>query len=118
MAQIAENDGSQDAPTLPKKRSIFNKPKRTNPTDTETNLDLFSRSKELFPIRVAEAERRRQEKLERSERKRNSSGSERELLDIREGKKKRLSQEAKDPEYTSELSANEPNQDDPTQLRR
>ncbi|KAH8815172.1 ubiquitin-2 like Rad60 SUMO-like-domain-containing protein [Xylogone sp. PMI_703] len=107
---MAQNTDGQSAQTssAPKKRSLFNKPKRSAPTEEEANVDLFSRSKELFPLRVAEAERKRQAKSQRPARKRSSSVSEGEAPNIRDGKKTRLSsEEAEEVEPAKEVELND-----------
>ncbi|RFU24490.1 hypothetical protein B7463_g11847, partial [Scytalidium lignicola] len=114
---MAHNIDSQST-QAPKKRSLFNKPKRSTPAETEATLDLFSRAKELYPVRVAEAERKRQAKLERLERKRSSTGSEKEAPDVRDGKKTRLSQDSEELEHTPDTSAKEITSDDNSRERR
>ncbi|CAG8981693.1 hypothetical protein HYALB_00006566 [Hymenoscyphus albidus] len=77
------NEGSdpfEEEPQKPKapppKRSLFafRKPKKRAPEGEA--VDFFSRSKELFPKRLEEEEKRRQKKAVKLERKRNSESAE------------------------------------------
>jgi hypothetical protein len=53
---MADQSSNTVAPTVPKKRSLFNKSAVANVTETEKPVEFFSRAKELFPQRVEEEE--------------------------------------------------------------
>jgi hypothetical protein len=85
-------------PPVPK-RSLFKKSSRVEPAEEDEALQLFSRSKEIFPDIIAENERRRK-KLEN----RTNGSVERTDRSVPEGKRRRISQESDD--------AGEPSSDD------
>jgi len=89
----------------PKKKSLFKKPiwKKTVDVDNDS-VNFFSRAKELFPIQAAEEERRRQKKLVKLERKKSMASLERKLSTTPEGKRRRISSPADEPEHSSESS--------------
>jgi hypothetical protein len=101
------NDELSKKPAVPsKKKSLFSKPTWTKPQESEEGIDFFSRAKELYPMRLAEEERKRQKKLEKriQDRKRSTASAERLPSRTPEGKRRRVSSEHK--EDSSESSPN------------
>jgi hypothetical protein len=88
-------------PAPPKKRSLFSKT-FFQPSDAEMGVDFFSRSKDIFPERLAEEQRKREKKLAKLERKRSTASAE-EALRTPDGKRRRISAHAED---SSDNSAN------------
>lgn len=86
----------------PKKRSLFRRKISDLPdTPVEDGVEFFSRAKDLFPIRAAEEEEKRQKKLEKFERKRSTASAESKTRDTPE-KRRRLSSQAQDEkDYSS-----------------
>jgi hypothetical protein len=113
---MADQTFNTEAPTVPKKRSLFNKSAVANITETEKPVEFFSRAKELFPQRVEEEEYRRQKKLVKAERKRSSTSAELKESTPPGGKKRRVSsqQEA----YLSDSSANQDENEEPPAWNR
>ena len=76
---------------LPKKRSLFKKPAWSKSAGADEAVEFFSRAKELYPMRVAEEERKRERKLGRRERK---TSAERQEQSPAGSKRQRISYEA------------------------
>ncbi|KAL3417270.1 hypothetical protein PVAG01_11270 [Phlyctema vagabunda] len=87
----------------PKKRALFNKskraPERVVEDDIEESVNFFSRAKDLFPIIVAERERKQKEKAVQRERKRSSASQEEKSP--RNEKKRRVSGHNEDESASS-----------------
>jgi len=85
---------SQNQSSIPPvpKRSLFKKSAPVELAEEDEALQLFSRSKEIFPDIIAENERRRRN-LENS---RSNGSVERTDHSIPEGKRRRISQESDD----------------------
>jgi hypothetical protein len=83
---------SQSESSIPPapKRSLFKKSARVEPAEEDEALQLFSRSKEIFPDIIAENERRRKN----SERSRSNGSVERTDRRVPDGKRRRISQES------------------------
>ena len=98
MAESIGEGSSKDVPAPPKKRSLFGNPAWSKPQESEEGIDFFSRAKELYPMRVAEEERKLQKKLvkQRQERKRSTASAERKASSTPEVKRQRLSSDAQD----------------------
>ena len=80
----------------PKKKSLFKRKTSDVPDKpVEDGVEFFSRAKDLFPIRAAEEEKRRQKKLERLERKRSTDSVERKVGETPE-KRRRVSSQARE----------------------
>lgn len=77
----------------PKKRSLFTKSTWAKPREEDQAVEFFSRAKELYPIVVAENERKLQKKAAKLERKRSSISRDREDSNR---KKTRVSTETED----------------------
>ncbi|RDL34608.1 uncharacterized protein BP5553_07736 [Venustampulla echinocandica] len=94
-------EGSLDNSKLPPaKRSLFSKDVLAKASsEPEEAVAFFSRSREIFPQRLAEEERRRQRKIARQERKRSPTSVDRKESSPPEEKKRRIS--TKDP-YSSD----------------
>lgn len=103
MTDSAGEGSSKDAPAPPKKRSLFGNPAWSKPQESKEGIDFFSRAKELYPMRVAEEERKLQKKLakQRQERKRSTASAERKASSTPEVKRQRLSSEAQEDGYNS-----------------
>jgi len=86
MASKSENS----IPPAPK-RSLFKKSSRVEPAEEDEALQLFSRSKEIFPDIIAENERRRKNLENRT-----NGSVERTDCSVPEGKRRRISQESDD----------------------
>jgi hypothetical protein len=85
---------SENSIPLAPKRSLFKKSARVEPAEEDEALQLFSRSKEIFPDIIAENERRRKN-LENSK----SNGTvARTDHSVQDGKRRRISQESDDAE--------------------
>lgn len=80
--------------------------------EDEEGVDLFSRAKELYPIRVAEEERQRQKKLEEVQRKRSTIDAERKPCTSSTGKRRRLSSQTND--YSSNSPPTSVHNDEPS----
>ena len=87
MASQSENS-TAPAP----KRSLFKKSARVEPAEEDEALQLFSRSKEIFPDIIAENERRRKD-LENSRSNGSVNRTDRSAPD---GKRRRISKESDD----------------------
>ena len=85
----SQSEGS--IPPAPK-RSLFKKSSRVEPAEEDEALQLFSRSKEIFPDIIAENERRRKN-LENGK---SNSIVEQTDHSVPVGKKRRISQESDD----------------------
>lgn len=85
---------SQSESSIPPapKRSLFKKSERVEPAEEDEALQLFSRSKEIFPDIIAENERRRKN-LERS---RSNGSVERTDGSVADGKRRRISLKSDD----------------------
>jgi hypothetical protein len=95
----------------PKKRSLFSKPIVAKPRVEEEGgeaVDFFSRAKDLYPIRVAEEQRKREKKLER---KRSTASAERKASKTPEVKKRRISSQA--DEQSADSSPNQDQTEEP-----
>lgn len=91
MGSESENDVGAASPPKPK-RSLFKKSSYAKPPEAEEAMQLFSRSKELFPDVVAE-NRRHLKQLERSRSNISIEPVERKEP---EGKRRRISNELED----------------------
>jgi hypothetical protein len=92
----ARSEGS--IPPAPK-RSLFKKTAPVETAEEDEGLQLFSRSKEIFPDIIAENERRRK-KIDKS---RSNGSVERTERNIPDGKRRRISQESDDAgDYSSD----------------
>jgi hypothetical protein len=98
MAESVGEGSSKDVPAPPKKRSLFGNSAWSKPQESEEGIDFFSRAKELYPMRVAEEERKLQRKLakQRQERRRSTASAERKASSTPEVKRQRLSSEAQE----------------------
>jgi hypothetical protein len=116
MADAIDGRPAEEVPAPPRKRSLFKKPTWTEPPreEVEEGVDLFSRAKNLYPIRVAEEERRRQKKIEKLERKRSTESAERKASKTPEVKRRRISSQADDH---SDSSPNAGHDDEPRPRR-
>jgi hypothetical protein len=74
------------------KRSLFKKPSRVEPVEEDEALQLFSRSKEIFPDIIAENERR----WKNSENRSSNGTAELTGCSVLDGKRRRISQESED----------------------
>jgi|SRR5450432_3546920 hypothetical protein len=88
MGSGSEDDVAVVAP----KRSLFKKSTWAKPAEQDEALQLFSRSKEIFPDIVAENERR----LKKLERSRPNASAEQIDSKALDGKKRRISKRSKD----------------------
>ena len=82
---------------LASKRSLFKKSAPVEPVDEDEGLQLFSRSKEIFPDIIAENERRRKD-LEKST---SNATAGRVDHSVPDGKRRRVSQESDNGEAQS-----------------
>lgn len=98
MADSPTDGAANDAPKLPKKKSLFSNPTWSKPQESEEGIEFFSRAKELYPMRIAEEERRRQRKLakQKQERKRSTASAERRASSTPDIKRQRVSSDAPD----------------------
>jgi hypothetical protein len=101
MAETLGEVPSKESPAPLIKKSLFKRPawSRADIEDDleEEGVDFFSRAKDLYPMRVAEEERKRQKKLEKTEkleRKRSSASAERKYPRTPELKRRRISSQA------------------------
>src|ERR1700728_3811590 len=78
-------------PSAPK-RPLFKKSARVEPAEEDEALQLFSRSKEIFPDIIAENERRRRNLVN----SRSNGSVERTDRSVLDGKRRRVSQESDD----------------------
>lgn len=103
MAHSAGEGSSKDAPAPPKKRSLFGNPSWSKPEESQDGIDFFSRAKELYPMRIAEEERKLQKKLARQkqERKRSGASVERKASITPDVKRQRLSSETQEDKIDS-----------------
>ncbi|TAQ83520.1 hypothetical protein B7494_g8160 [Chlorociboria aeruginascens] len=101
-----------------KKKSLFNKPGWTKAPTASSGVDFFSRAHELFPTRVAEEERRREKKLNRSERKRSSTSIEKQEHSPRASKRRRSSQTFDQNPHSSDDSDHDRDDDYDDRKRR
>lgn len=109
MADPFADEPSEDVPAPPKKKSLFGNPAWSKSKEPDEGVDFFSRAKELYPMRVAEEERKRQKKLAKQvqERKASSSSAERRVSSSPGVKRRRVSAQPQDGEGNS--SPNSPN---------
>jgi hypothetical protein len=103
MADPFDEGPSKEDPVLPKKKSLFSNPTWSKPHEPQDGVDLFSRAKELYPMRVAEEERKREKKLakQKQERKRSTASAERNGSSTPELKRRRVSSEAQEGDENS-----------------
>lgn len=119
MAYGADERVVEELPAPPKKRSLFKKPTWAKPLEQEegkeVGIDLFSRAKNLYPIRVAEEQRKRQKKIAKLEHKRSLDSAERKASKSPELKKRRISSQADD--HSSDDSPNTGHNEEPLPRR-
>jgi hypothetical protein len=108
---MADQSSNTEVPTVPKKRSLFNKSAIANVTEAEKPVEFFSRAKELFPQRLEEEEYKRQKKLVKAERKRSSTSAELKESTPPGGKKRRVSSQLE--AYSSDSSVNQVENEEP-----
>jgi hypothetical protein len=113
---MADQSSNTEAPTVPKKRSLFSKSAVAKVAEAEKPVEFFSRAKELFPQRVEEEEYRRQKKLVNAERKRSSTSAELKESTPPGGKRRRVSLQAE--AYSSDSSANQDENEEPVPCNR
>ncbi|KAI9724429.1 MAG: hypothetical protein M1812_000497 [Candelaria pacifica] len=96
MSGSGEANGTLSKP--PVKRSIFNKPSWSKPQPMASTVDMFSRSNDTYTDIVAEEKRKRQERLARKEQQRILRPAPDE---IRESKRRRVTEECGDDGHAS-----------------
>jgi hypothetical protein len=103
MAESLGSGPSKDGRAPPKMKSLFSNPTWSKPLESEEGIEFFSRAKELYPMRVAEEERKLRKKLSRQkqERKRSTASAERKASSTPEPKRRRVSSEAQEGEDNS-----------------
>jgi hypothetical protein len=119
MAEPLGGETSKEVSEPQKKRSLFRKPIIAQPTEDheqDEGVGFFSRAKDLYPMRLAEEERKRQKKLEKTERKRSTASPERKTSKTPEVKRRRISSQADD--HSSNSSSNDDRQGEPPRPRR
>jgi len=104
MADPLDNETPKEFAAPPKNKSLFNKSTWNKPAEFEDGVGFFSRAKDLFPIRAAEEERKRQKKLAKLERKRSTASAEGKESSTPEVKRRRVSSQAEDREHSSDSS--------------
>lgn len=113
MAEALGDGPPKDSGAPPKKKSLFGNAAWSKPQESEEGIDFFSRAKELYPLRVAEEERKRRKKLEKQkqERKTSAASAESKTSITPEVKRRRISSQAEDGTSASN-SPNSPHRDD------
>jgi hypothetical protein len=121
MAEALGDGLPKELTAPPKKRSLFRKPTWTNPAEEEQDeeeegVNLFSRAKNLYPLRIAEEERRRQKRLEKLGRKRSTASAERKASKTPDIKRRRICLQPGG--HSSDSSPKNDHNDEPPWARR
>jgi hypothetical protein len=118
MAEEQQDLSDSEKAPPPKKRSLFTKSMFNHKaTQHKEGIDFFSRASELYPLRLAEEERKRQKRLKKLALKRTAIGAETKSSSP-DGKRKRASQNEDEDGHFSDSPLDLTQQDDKGHVER
>jgi hypothetical protein len=118
MAEEINGESTTEAAPARNKRSLFSTANWAKPTEHKEGIDFFSRAQELYPIRVAEEERKRQKKIMKQERQASIISAERKPSMTPESKRRRISHADERDGHSSDSSHHHEQDDFPLKRRQ